>query len=191
MSNSKKLPIKKILIGAPLALIIGVSLLPSSPEKSERKEEVVQQEKVEEQKAAEVTKDNEFSVGQWVEAGERAIQVNTVEEKKVLPVNNPFTESAQTSGKFVVVYITYKNTSDETGNMMFSTFNLVDGQGREYDESSSFEVGMHITENEQKPMEDDIFPGGTGRTLLVFEVNPDASDLQLQWKGQKINLELN
>jgi hypothetical protein len=134
---------------------------------------------------------NLISTGEWVEYSGRAIKVKNFQELQVLPVQNQFTDDLTTSGKFIRVNLSVKNTSDQTGNMIFSSFILKDKQGRTYNTIDPLDkdgIMMYMQEQDLGKMDQDIYPGGTIQDAILFEVPPDASSFVLKWKGNKIDL---
>lgn len=123
--------------------------------------------------------------GQWVDVrNDRQVQVNESETVQQIASSNQFMKPvASKGGKLVVVYMTLKNTGNESGNMFWTKFQLVDSQGRKYEEIADFEEIVTInTWMGEKNLEDpasQVFPGGTAKTAKVFRVSPDAEGLTL------------
>lgn len=130
-------------------------------------------------------------VGDQVEVSGRAIRVDNVQITDFLGINNSYYENIPTKGKFVVIDMTWWNTSNETGDMLWSSFTLKDSKGREYGEidgSDRDAFYRYEEENGYGSMDDSLFPGGSAKDGVVFEVPPNATDFTLVWKGKEINL---
>ena len=132
-----------------------------------------------------------LKVGNTAEVDGRAITLKGWEELTVLSVKNTFTENITTSGKFIRVNLNVKNTSKATGNLMFSSFELKDSQGRTYNEVNLLDKeGFFVYQDEQKlgKMDQDIFPGGSVEDAVFFEVPKDAKDFTFNWKNKSFQL---
>lgn len=118
--------------------------------------------------------------------GGRAVTVTGVQRLDVLSIENMFAEDI--AGPIARVDAVIENTSSETGNMVFANFKLVDAQGREYDQIQDFELGVWQQEQGIKPLFEDMYPGESRPSSLIFRVAPDATGLQLKWSGNTIDL---
>jgi hypothetical protein len=122
--------------------------------------------------------------------GDRAMKVTGSEEVSSLPSGNPFQEPLEAKGgKLVVVYVTTKNTGNESGNMFWSQFQLVDSEGKKYDDIEDFTeimtVNMWAKNKGLAETGDQLFPGGSANSALVFRVAPNASGLKLVVNNDK------
>ncbi len=127
-------------------------------------------------------KDNLISVGVMANVRtDRAVKVNKVKTFDRIVTNNQFVTPIEgKGGKLIVVYITLKNTGNESGNMAWSGFRLEDREGRKYDEiDNSMTKLLWIEEQGLDPASEQIFPGGTAQTAKIFRVANDASNLKL------------
>lgn len=116
--------------------------------------------------------------------GDRAIQIEYSEIVDSISSGNQFFESVDAKGgKLAVVYMTLKNTGQESGDMLWTEFQLIDGKERKYDEIEDFEEAASVNSwLESQGLErasNQLFPGATAQTAKVFRVAPDASDLKL------------
>ena len=112
---------------------------------------------------------------------DRAITVNSSEEVAEISINNEFTDPIEAKGgKLIVVYLTMENTGNESGDMFWTQFELVDDQGRTYKEVEDFlTLAMWLEEKGLEDPSNQLFPGGSAETARVFRVAPDASNLML------------
>jgi hypothetical protein len=122
---------------------------------------------------------------------DRSIKITASEVVSSLPSGNPFQEPLESKGgKLVVVYVTIKNTGSESGNMFWSQFQLVDSEGKKYDDIEDFTemmtVNMWAKNNGLAETGDQLFPGGTANSALVFRVAPNASDLKFVANNDKL-----
>lgn len=92
-------------------------------------------------------------------------------------------------GKLVGVFMTIKNTGKESGNMLWTQFQLEDSQNRKYDDIEDFTeiVTLNMWAKNQGLAEtsNQLFPGATAKTVAVFRVAPDAQDLKLVVNNNK------
>lgn len=95
-------------------------------------------------------------------------------------------------GQLITVVIKLKNTGLESGNMTWSKFQIVDGQGRKYSEIDDFKEMMTVNAlleaGGAAKSSDQLFPGQTAGTMKVFRVAPDASDFKMAVNGQSVGL---
>jgi hypothetical protein len=122
--------------------------------------------------------------------GDRAMKVTASEVVSTLPSGNQFQEPLESKGgKLVVVYVTIKNTGSESGNMFWSEYQLVDSDGNKYDDIEDFTemmtVNMWAKNKGLAETGDQLFPGGTANSALVFRVAPNASGLNLVVNNDK------
>lgn len=122
---------------------------------------------------------------------DRAMKVTSSEVVSSLPSGNQFQEPLESKGgKLVVVYVTIKNTGSESGNMFWSQFQLVDSEGKKYDDIEDFTemmtVNMWAKNNGLAETGDQLFPGGTANSAIVFRVAPNASGLKLIVNNDKL-----
>ena len=106
-----------------------------------------------------------------------------------LPLDNPFSDPIH--GRIEIVALELANTSQESGNFAFSSFELEDAQGRTYLEVA--DVSYAIWRNEQNigSRVDDYDPGEAQQEAAAFRVAPDASGFQLTWKGKTFETQAN
>ncbi len=112
---------------------------------------------------------------------DRAVKVDGMKTLDRIIANNSFATPIEgKGGKLVVVYITLKNTGNESGNMAWSGFRLEDKEGRKYDEIDDFMTkSIWLKEQGLDRDNEQIFPGGTTQTAKIFRVANDASNLKL------------
>ena len=74
--------------------------------------------------------------------------------------------------------------------MFWSQFQLVDSEGKKYDDIEDFTemmtVNMWAKNNGLAETGDQLFPGGTANSALVFRVAPNASGLRLVVNNDKL-----
>lgn len=121
--------------------------------------------------------------------GDRSVTVKGSELVDSINPSNQFSSPIEAKGgKLAVVYLSLKNTGQESGNMMFTDFKMVDSQGRTYDQLQDFEelgsLYMWMEDKGLSSPEDQLFPGGENETAIVFRVAPDAEGLQLSVNDQ-------
>lgn len=134
---------------------------------------------------------------------ERAIKVNSSAVVAQIPLEQEYFPDIESikpvrskGGKLVVIYMSLKNTGQESGNMFWSKFNLVDNQGRKYDEIEDFEevvsintwLKSHRYGEAAGATGDQLFPGATAETAKVFRVAPDADGLKLTINNVTLNI---
>ena len=124
-------------------------------------------------------------VGSTVEVKDnRTVLVQRSEEVAELQVNDEFTPTIEArGGRLIIIYLTLGNTGNELGNMLRTQFQLVDSQGRKYDEVQKGQdistMFMWLAEQGLDEPAAQIFPGGTTQTAKIFRVAPDAENLKL------------
>lgn len=126
-------------------------------------------------------------------SGDRSITVTGSEVVDYIPSDNQFTDPVEAKGgKLVVVYMTLSNTGSDSGNTFFTDFDLVDSQGREYDNIEDFEESVVVdTWAESKGLGsngDQLFPGASVNVLQAFRVAPDADGLKLSVRDKKFDI---
>lgn len=118
---------------------------------------------------------------------DRAVQVDSLElvDSIAAPYGEPLTGG---TGKLAVLYFQVQNTGNESGSLVFSSYDLVDSQGRKYSEISDFmEAGTVWSWAESEGLgsaSKQLFPGETAPTAKVFRVAPDAEGLQAVINGK-------
>ena len=112
---------------------------------------------------------------------DRAVKVDRIQTFDRIVADNTFASPIERKGgKLIVVYLTLKNTGDESGNMAWSVFQLKDKEGRKYDEIDNFMTkSIWLKEQGLDRDNEQIFPGGTAQTAKIFRVANDASKLKL------------
>jgi hypothetical protein len=120
------------------------------------------------------------------EASGRRIEVLKVSETQSLS-----TEMGDSiKGRIILVLMNLSNTSKQTGNFMFSTFQLIDSDGCIYDELDDLNYIMWRSAQGFGSRSDDYYPGEVRQDIAAFRVAPNAQNFSLQWKGNTINLEI-
>ncbi|MEH2046739.1 DUF4352 domain-containing protein [Nostoc sp.] len=124
---------------------------------------------------------------------DRAVQVVGVQAINRIVPNNKFMKPVEAKGgQLVVVGMKVKNTGQESGDMMWTNFQLIDSQGRKYNEINSFEeiisVNAWLKENDVEEAGSQMFPGETIKTAKVYRVASDASDFKLVVNGKLISI---
>jgi hypothetical protein len=121
---------------------------------------------------------------------DRSLLVTGSNSFSSLTSTNQFLEPVTSKGgRLIVVYITIKNTGKESGNMYWTTFDLVDSQGRKYDVIEDVEEAMTVSawakDQGFSDPGDQLFPGAEAYAAIVFRVSPDATGLRLLVNGNK------
>jgi hypothetical protein len=116
--------------------------------------------------------------------GDRSLVVSNSSTLPSISVSNPFMDPIQSKGgELVAVYMTISNTGNASGNMFWTTFQLVDSQGRRYDNIQDFNelitLGAWAKEQGLAEPGDQLFPGASAQTVAVFRVAPGAQGLYL------------
>lgn len=143
------------------------------------KEENKEEPKEEEKKA--------FGMGEEVAVESLAYTVNGVEE--LTEIKREYMDSLTTSGKFLIVDLTIKNSDKKARFIDSEMFRLVDADGTEF--SSNTEADMYINNGDLGFFMQEINPKMDMTGKVAFEVPADATDLQLQvssgfgWSGGK------
>jgi hypothetical protein len=130
------------------------------------------------------------SINERVEVGNRAITVENVYFTDCLESTDEFDDPIfpKTGGKFICVELTVENTGKETGNIIFSTFQVMDENGYKFDAVDESEIYLYASELGFDATFESIRPKSSAIILKVFEVNEDSNKLNLYWKGKSINL---
>jgi hypothetical protein len=116
--------------------------------------------------------------------GDRSLAVSNSNTLSSISVSNPYMEPIQPKGgELVAVYLTISNTGNTSGNMFWTTFQLVDSQGRRYDNIQDLNelvtLGAWAKEQGLAESGDQLFPGASAQTVAVFRVAPGAQGLYL------------
>lgn len=95
-------------------------------------------------------------------------------------------------GKLLAVFMTVKNTGNESGDLFWTNFEVVDSQNRKYKEIADFDemmtVSMWADDQGLDDTGDQLFPGAEANVVIVFRVAPDASGLVLDANGNRFAL---
>lgn len=116
--------------------------------------------------------------------GDRSLSVSRSDTLPSISVDNPFMEAIQSKGgELVAIYMTVSNTGNASGNMFWTTFQLVDSQGRRYDNIQDLNelitLGAWAKQQGLADPGDQLFPGASAQTVAVFRVAPGAQGLYL------------
>ena len=128
----------------------------------------------------------------WVNVrGDRAVQVVEMETVDQITPYNQFADPVDgKGGQLVTVKMNLKNTGQESGDMMWTDFKLIDSQGRKYDDiddlSEMVSIDMWLEDRGLDKASSQMFPGATIETAKVFRVAPDASGFKLVVNGKSI-----
>lgn len=123
------------------------------------------------------------TIGETVIDGDRAIAVKEVQTFDGIRVSNQFTEPVD--GTVVAVFFGVKNTGRDSGNILFSSFELRDAQGRTYKELDGTTYSLWRSDYSIKDRSSDLFPGETRLDVAAFRTSPDASGFTLIWNGKE------
>lgn len=126
---------------------------------------------------------------------DRALRVNRSEILDSIQTGNPYIEPVESKGgKLVVVYLTVRNTGNESGNMFWTQFQLRDSQGRLFDSLEDLQdiatISAWAKEQGLEDAGNQLFPGGTADVVQVFRVSPDAKGMQLLSDNQVFDIGL-
>lgn len=135
--------------------------------------------------------DTGYSIGDRVVMRDRAITVTEHEYLDTLNAlpGNQFSEDTKAKGKFLIVALQVENTGNETGNMAWSNFEVVDSQGRVYDEADWSVSHEAQSQFDVDSKSESLPPGMSMPTVLVFDIAPDAENPVLVWNDDaKISL---
>lgn len=129
-----------------------------------------------------------YSIGDVVRGRDRAIMVTKVEMVNGIRVSNQFADPID--GDIVVVRFNVQNTGNESGNIVFSQFELEDSLGRKYEEIQP-DLTYSLWREEQgiKDRSEDMYPTEARADLAAFRVAPDASGLVFNWNTERIALD--
>ncbi|XGB42114.1 MAG: SH3 domain-containing protein [Nodosilinea sp. LVE1205-7] len=124
-----------------------------------------------------------------------ALRVNRSEILDSIQTGNPYIKPVESKGgKLVVVYLTVRNTGNESGNMFWTQFQLRDNQGRLFDNLEDFQdistISMWAKEQGLEDAGNQLFPGGTANVVQVFRISPDAKGMQLLSDNQVFEIGL-
>ena len=136
------------------------------------------------------TKDkNSHKLGDSIEVGGRIVCIIEVIRDAKIPSENPI-------GEYVIVRGKITNSSNETGDLLWSNFRLEDSEGRIYQEGDPFSSYRARKKYNAKIPSTDVPPGLSIEFVIVFDITPDATGLKLVWKSgavdaqeQYVNLE--
>ncbi|NJN60014.1 MAG: DUF4352 domain-containing protein [Leptolyngbyaceae cyanobacterium SL_5_9] len=108
---------------------------------------------------------------------DRAVQIERSETVDSIPSGNQFIKPVDAKGgKLVVVYMTLTNTGQESGNMFWTKFQLIDNQGRKYDEIEDFEeivsIDAWLESQGLEKASNQLFPGATPKLPKSFVLLP-------------------
>ena len=125
---------------------------------------------------------------------DRALRVNRSEILDSIQTSNSYKVIESKGGKLVAVYLTVRNTGNESGNMFWTQFKLRDSQGRLFDDLEDFEetfiISMWAKEQGLEDAGNQLFPGGTANVVQVFRISPDAKGMQLLSDNQVFEIGL-
>ena len=116
---------------------------------------------------------------------DRSLKVTSSRTYSQISSSNPFLDMSVQSkgGKLIAVFMTVKNTGQESGNLFWTKFQLRDSQERIYDSIEDFQdlmiINMWAEEQGFEDAGNQLFPGGTAEIVVVFRVSPDAENLTL------------
>ena len=121
---------------------------------------------------------------------DRSLAVTVSKEYSSISTDNQFMEPLlPKGGRLLGVFMTIKNTGNESGNMFWTHFQLEDSQGRKYDDIADFTeivtLNAWAKANGLAETGDQLFPGATANTVAVFRVAPDARNLRLVVNGTR------
>ena len=124
---------------------------------------------------------------------DRSLKVTASTEVDSLSGGEYVGSIAAKEGKLVVVYFTAENTGDDSGDLTFTSFELVDAQDRTYSELSNFEdlfiVSQWLMNKGLGSKNDQLYPGASVKSAAVFRVAPDATGLVMKTKSKQFALE--
>jgi hypothetical protein len=115
---------------------------------------------------------------------DRSLTIASSTSLSSISASNQFMEPVLSEGgRLIAVYMTIRNTGKESGNLYWTTLQLVDNQGRKYDKIEDFEESVTVNawakEQGMADPGDQLFPGAEAQIVAVFRVSPDAEGLRL------------
>lgn len=132
-------------------------------------------------------KDYDAVIGEAVSIRDRTVTVTSILQSDGLQTNNQFADPV--TGTIIYVEFTVQNTGTDSGNIMFSSFELSDGQGRNYSEITDFTYSLWRGERGYGSRGDDMFPGESRQEIAAFRVAPDANNFRMRWGGKTVKLQ--
>ncbi|HEY9879283.1 MAG TPA: hypothetical protein V6D29_12575 [Leptolyngbyaceae cyanobacterium] len=127
-----------------------------------------------------------FRLGDWIVRRGRAIAVTGYQELSEIRSSNY--SQAAISGRIIVVTMKAQNRSTVIGDLAFSTFELIDEQGRKYREITDPEYSLWRNRQGYESRISAYYPGEIREEVAAFVVPPDASRFSLLWRGGLVPL---
>lgn len=130
----------------------------------------------------------------WVDVRrDRAVKIAGIEMLDRIVTNDYFLEDVESKGgQLAAVALEMKNTGNESGGIAWSTYKLIDSQGRKYNEINDFSetlsINQWIKDRGIEEPSNQLFPGQVAQIVKVFRVASDASDFQLEVNGNRIDI---
>jgi len=130
----------------------------------------------------------------WIDVrNDRAVKIAGIEMLDRIVPNDYFLEDVESKGgQLAVVGLEMKNTGNESGGIAWSTYKLIDSQGRKYNEINDFSetlsINQWIKDRGIEEPSSQLFPGQVVQIVKVFRVARDASGFQLEVNGNRIDI---
>jgi Domain of unknown function (DUF4352) len=114
------------------------------------------------------------SIGEPVTVGDVQWTVTAAEQLEELLSN----KGDYAQGSFVVVDVTFSNSSNQDVTLATPFFALIDSEGREFE--PGIENNFFFLYPEENMFVEPVDPGSTKEGKIIFETEPDSSGLRLQ-----------
>lgn len=132
-------------------------------------------------------KNYDATLNEPVQGRDRTITATKITQSDGLSISNQFADPI--TGTIIYVEFTVENSGNDSGNIIFSSFDLEDSQGRSYDEITDLTYSLWRDEQDYGSRGDDMFPGESRREVAAFRVAPDANGFRMKWNGKTIKLQ--
>ncbi|MBD2573178.1 MULTISPECIES: DUF4352 domain-containing protein [Oscillatoriales] len=129
----------------------------------------------------------------WINVrNDRAVKIAGIQMLDTIFPSNYFMENVESKGgQLAVVGLEMKNTGNQSGSITWSSYKLIDSQGRKYNEINDFSETLSINQwLKDKGIEpsSQLFPGQVVPIVKVFRVASDASGFKLEVNGKRIDI---
>ncbi len=119
-----------------------------------------------------------FTIGETIRAGNWEYRINRVQQAKTLSWGTSG-DKAQAKGTFLLVYMTVKNIGSKNSALDASNYQLKDANGTAYNTTNLSQVASFIRSSKMANFGDQISPGQSLNTLLIFDLDSNAKSLTL------------
>lgn len=130
-----------------------------------------------------------YRVGDTIRKGNWSYQITQAEKSKSLTYSQ-YGNTLEPKGIFLLVYLTLTNIGSKNFSINTWDFHLVDSKGIEYTTSSDFGVYSFVSFKKLTRLGDQFVPDLPADTVLVFDVNPNATGWALVLEQANISVDL-